>query len=105
MTNQEWPSIIFLQIEDYSGEDLGIGDGVTWCPDKINDSDVAYVRKAVVDELRAAAKLMAELLGKLKPNRFVDVLCPWCCAPITLCQLDLCDRLQALAAWKVANEK
>lgn len=42
------PKHIYLQYFDEDGEPLtGSGDGVTWCEDKINDTDVKYVR---VDE-------------------------------------------------------
>jgi len=35
------PKIIYLQID---GDSFGEWEGATWCQDKINDTDVEYVR-------------------------------------------------------------
>ena len=42
----EAPDKIYLQID---GDSFGEWEGATWCQDKINDTDVEYVR-AVMDE-------------------------------------------------------
>ena len=38
----EAPDKIYLQIEDV--DDVFHSDGVSWCADKINDTDVEYIR-------------------------------------------------------------
>ena len=38
---------IYLQIKDDSGEDQ---DEVTWCEDRIEDTDIVYIRADIPDE-------------------------------------------------------
>ena len=45
----EPPAKIYLQV-DPEGEKAMEFDGVTWCPDKINDSDVEYIRADLVNK-------------------------------------------------------
>jgi len=48
------PATIWLQV-DPDGIDPTeefLPDGATWCKDKINDSDVEYIRADVVESLR-----------------------------------------------------
>lgn len=41
---------IYLQVEDESGNKLVVGrDEVTWCRDRIYDSDIEYVRADLVE--------------------------------------------------------
>lgn len=46
------PDVIFLQVEGGTSE--WYGDCVTWCRDRINDSDVMYLRSGSVPEQHAA---------------------------------------------------
>ena len=46
------PETIYLQWQDYEGED------VTWCVDKINETDVEYVRKDLYDDMVAMVKIL-----------------------------------------------
>lgn len=36
------PKKIYLQVGDNSGNDFGKLHGVSWCEDRINDSDIEY---------------------------------------------------------------
>ena len=44
----EIPEVIYLQWFD---EDGGPDEEVTWCQERINNSDVAYIRKDVVEKM------------------------------------------------------
>jgi len=56
-------------IEDYEGED------VTWCQDKINDTDVSYVRSDLYEHLLQNYKnLQEKLFGTHSPERWSDIL-------------------------------
>ena len=44
------PKIIWLQWEEH--DFYNDGEVITWCKDKINDSDVEYIRKDVYDKLK-----------------------------------------------------
>lgn len=46
------PKTIYLQVEDHYGDSLEIEDGMTWCWERINESDVAYVLESKRDALR-----------------------------------------------------
>lgn len=78
MDNKLAPKIIYLQVYDDIGNPHDIDEddgGVTWCADKINDSDVAYVRagtrtKSLIEHLRvmklllkAARPFVADMVG------------------------------------------
>ena len=43
------PDRIYLQIKDVFGEDQ---DEVTWCEDRIEDTDIVYIRVDVPNELK-----------------------------------------------------
>lgn len=58
--------VIYLQIKDREGDDI------TWCEDRINDGDVAYIRKTLADQANARAEVaesdalkMRLLLGRV----------------------------------------
>lgn len=53
---------IFLQREDgeHSDCDTYSGEGMTWCEDKINEDDVGFVNKEIVDGM------IDELIDELK---------------------------------------
>ena len=55
------PERIYLQIDPDATDptDEFLFDGVTWCQDKVNETDVEYVRADEIDRLRAE---VAELL-------------------------------------------
>ena len=59
MSEPKTPKRIYLQTEDFLGEDLE--DDITWCADRINDTDVLYIRADIVDA--ALAKAKAALAG------------------------------------------
>jgi hypothetical protein len=45
------PDVIYLQAYDEEGNLLSeLDDEMTWCQDKINDTDVEYIRKDLVDK-------------------------------------------------------
>ena len=47
---------IYLQVCDHEGDenfDCEFGDEITWCKDRINDSDVEYIRSDLVEKQRA----------------------------------------------------
>ena len=44
------PKIIYLQVEDNISEFDEIGE-MTWCVDKINDSDIKYVLESVKKDI------------------------------------------------------
>jgi hypothetical protein len=53
---------IWLQYHDEDGEPNDYGESVTWCKDKINDTDVEYVR---ADAAVAQSKEIRELVEAL----------------------------------------
>jgi len=58
------PDTIYLQWdEEYQFED----EGVTWCKDSINDTDVGYIRAELVENMQMKNKeLKAALRGLMK---------------------------------------
>jgi len=48
---------IWLQWHD---PEYGYDDDVTWCDERINDDDIEYTRRDIVDELMAACKALAK---------------------------------------------
>lgn len=44
------PEKIYLQVDPENEGSMG-REGVTWCADKINETDVEYVRKDLVREI------------------------------------------------------
>jgi hypothetical protein len=42
------PGKIYLQIEDNDGDGL---EEITWCTDRINDSDVQYIRADIISNV------------------------------------------------------
>lgn len=54
------PDRIWLQVED--GYDIEFGECITWCEDKINDTDVEYIR-ADTEYLEDSEK---EIMGALR---------------------------------------
>ena len=72
MTNKLVPAAIYLQFYgDHDASDFdGDSEGVTWCKDRINDSDVCYVLEARLErrvkELENRAdSLSQKALGRL----------------------------------------
>ena len=64
------PDIIYLQwFDDYgepqTDEDGDLTEFLTWCPDQINESDIAYVRVTASD-IEDAGKILS------------DLTCPYC---------------------------
>ena len=51
---------IYLQWEEWSED-----EGVTWCQDKINDTDVEYIRKDVHDRLVEDYDKLKKLCAKM----------------------------------------
>jgi hypothetical protein len=49
VTSTHAPETIWLQF-DADGERVDVWDGITWCLDQINDTDVKYVRADMVKE-------------------------------------------------------
>lgn len=43
------PDKIYLQIKDDSGEDQ---NEITWCEDRVEDTDIVYIRADIPDELK-----------------------------------------------------
>lgn len=68
-SEQSLHDVIYLQI---AGEGYDSGQPTTWCQDKINDTDVAYVRvpagienpKEAVQGLVAALDWLVDMTGK-----------------------------------------
>lgn len=59
----EYPERLYLQIED-DGDVLDDPSDWTHCDDRVNDSDVTYVRGDIVDAMaEALRKLMDEVSG------------------------------------------
>ena len=64
--NMDIPTKIYIQFYDEFGERLEEGC-ITWCEDKIHDTDVCYVLDTDINEInqKRAQKLTAELLKVL----------------------------------------
>ena len=58
MDEKNAPENIYLQIEDYEGDD------VTWCTDKINETDEEYIRKDLYEKLQEEYKQFAQLVAE-----------------------------------------
>ena len=81
------PDKIYLQIKDEDGE---TPDEVTWCIDRIHDTDIEYVRAA-----NDAAKLFA-VAPPLHPDVAICTECgdeflPWCRACYAMMSTDEYD--------------
>ena len=67
------PDVIYLIYgdieEDCTHEECSVADCVSWCEDSQFDSDVAYVREELFDEMKAQrdeyARQVRELLSRL----------------------------------------
>lgn len=74
------PERIYLQI-DPNGTDPTeefLIDGATWCQDKINESDVEYVRADEIDRLRAEVAELRTILRQVRTDMDAqDQLFPW----------------------------
>lgn len=49
---------IFLQVDPDGETACDWIEGVTWCEDRINETDIAYIRVDLVDELGAKMRRM-----------------------------------------------
>jgi hypothetical protein len=38
------PRVIYLQVDPDTNDDHNVYGGITWCEDRINDTDVKYIR-------------------------------------------------------------
>ena len=61
----EMPETIYLQIEN-----LEIPEAITWCKDRIDDSDVEYVSKAYHEQ---------EMAKRLSRAELVEIITEWSC--------------------------
>ena len=72
---------IWLQSHDEDGDWYG-GDGPTWCVDKINDTDIEYIRADVAKSNAAEARegllreVMDAITGALTREERKEVLTP-----------------------------
>ena len=76
--DEKYPKVIYLQkSEDEDCYPDGESNaGVTWCPDKINNTDVEYVR---ANTLTAQQKAIDELMAvceKIIKKKVLDVIVP-----------------------------
>ena len=71
------PKAIYLQVcgecHDNDCEECNFDDlaDITWCKDRINDNDVAYISEEIVKQY---AKTIDELIGRLK--ELTDIIEP-----------------------------
>jgi hypothetical protein len=55
MKNHKAPEKIYLQIDPEGEKATDYLDGITWCEDKINDTDVEYIRSDLTKSHRGTS--------------------------------------------------
>ena len=76
MTEALRPKRIYLQVEDHYGDRLDFEDGVTWCWERINESDLVYVSDSEL--ARALAPMPCGHPGACEEA--ISNSCGWCAA-------------------------
>ena len=65
----EAPKTIFLNNSDLEGNwDWDYHEGITWSSDRIDDTDIEYIRKDEYDQAQARIERLEEALSKVTCN-------------------------------------